>query len=65
MESGGADSFNQPHSRYHVAFSEMTFFDKLSYLWSMPKDWTAGPGLLLALCAGMIIYVVVVAASEK
>jgi hypothetical protein len=48
-----------------MAFSDMTFFDKLGYLWSMPKDWTAGPGLLLALCAGMIIYAVVCAATEK
>ena len=65
MESGGAGGFNQPHSRYHVAFSDMTFFDKLSYLWSMDKDWSAGPGFLLALCAGMIIYAVVCAATEK
>jgi hypothetical protein len=64
MESGGADSFNQPHSRYHMAFSDMTFFDKLSYLWSMPKDGP-GPGLLLALCVGLIIYFVVWATTEK
>jgi len=48
-----------------MSFDRMTFFDKMKYIWEMDKDWSAGPGMLLALCAAGLVLLTIFALCEK